>query len=93
MATQGMNFSCKICKGKAKVHAVNCYPGLEDGHLAETSEQNNIDPEGRLEEVEAPEGSPETWLEQDGQSGKLSSCTASVTAAKAKQWALMNSSV
>jgi hypothetical protein len=55
-----MNFSCKICKGNAKVHAVNCYPGLEDGHLAETSEQNNIDPEGRLEEVEAPEGSPET---------------------------------
>ncbi|KAH9565847.1 hypothetical protein CY35_04G098600 [Sphagnum magellanicum] len=41
--------------------------GLEDGHLAETSEQNNIDPQGRLEEVEAPEGSPGTRLEQDGQ--------------------------
>ncbi len=67
LLSQGMNFSCKICKGNAKVHAVNCYPGLEDGHLAETSEQNNIDPQGRLEEVEAPEGSPETWLEQDGQ--------------------------
>jgi hypothetical protein len=35
--------------------------------LAETSEQNNIDPQGRLEEVEAPEGSPGTWLEQDDQ--------------------------
>ncbi len=41
--------------------------GIEDGHLAETSEQNNIDPQGRLEEVEAPEGSPGTWLEQDDQ--------------------------
>ncbi len=45
--------------------------GLEGGHLAETSEQNNIDPQGRLEEVEAPEGSPGTWLEQDGQSGNI----------------------
>jgi len=39
--------------------------------LQDVQGENDVEPEGRLKEVQAPDGSLGTQLEQDGQSGNI----------------------